>query len=109
VTDTNAGSNTLKARNRYVGLKSDTYGTGVVGRHDTPMKVIGRKVDMFWSTQLGNNRNITTINGHDLRADNVIGYISPNFGPVHAFLAYVTDHNLANQKSGNTDSHQNNA
>ncbi len=100
---------TLKARNRYIGLKSDSYGTLVGGRHDTPMKVIGRKVDLFWSNQLGNNRNITTINGHDLRADNVIGYISPNFGPVHAFLAYVTDHDLVNQKSGNTDSHQNNA
>jgi predicted porin len=89
----------LSERNRYGGFKSDTWGTIVFGRHDTPMKVVGRKVDLFWSTQLGQNRTITQIGdggpGFDLRADNVIGYISPNFGPVHVFAAYVTDHNLA--------------
>jgi predicted porin len=91
MTDTDAGTNTLSARNRYAGLKSDSLGTLVVGRHDTPVKVIGRKVDLFWSSQMGNNRNITAINNGDVRSDNVIGYITPAFGPVHAFLAYVTD------------------
>jgi predicted porin len=32
--------------------------------------------------------------GFDLRTDNTIGYISPNWGPVHLFAAYITDHNL---------------
>jgi predicted porin len=98
MTDTGQGSangtDTLKARNRYAGLKSDSFGTLIMGRHDTPMKVIGRKVDLFWSTQMGQNRNITAINGHDARSDNLIAYISPNFGPVHVFVAYITDTNL---------------
>jgi predicted porin len=97
------GTNTLEARNRYAGLKSDSLGTVVVGRHDTPVKVIGRKVDLFWSSQMGQNRNITAINGGDTRADNVIAYISPNFGPVHAFLAYVTDSDVFNSSTAITD------
>ncbi len=108
MTDTGgSGANTLSARNRYIGLKSDAFGTLVAGRHDTPMKVIGRKVDLFWSTQLGQNRTFTNIKdggaGYDLRADNVIGYISPNFGPVHVFAAYVADHNLTPQDSAISD------
>lgn len=96
--DPTEGKGTLTARNRIVGLAGG-FGTFVVGRHDTPMKVIGRKSDLFWSTQLGQNRTLTNKKdspaGWDLRADNVIGYISPNFGPLHIFAVYVTDHGLA--------------
>jgi predicted porin len=91
----------LKRRNQFAGLKHDTYGTLVVGRHDTPLKVVGRKADLFWSSQLGQNRSFTNLKdgsglgtGFDYRADNVIGYISPNWGPVHIFGAYVTDHDV---------------
>ncbi len=98
VTDAASDGSALSRRNQYAGLKSDTFGTLLVGRHDTPVKVIGRKVDLFWSTQLGQNRSITNQTdggaGFDLRSDNVIGYISPNLGPVNVFLAYITDHNL---------------
>ena len=88
------GSGTMTARNRIVGLKGG-FGTFVLGRHDTPVKVIGRKADLFWSTQLGQNRSITAENYHDLRADNVIGYISPNFGPAHIFAAYVPEDSVS--------------
>lgn len=86
----------LGERNRLVGLKGG-FGTFVLARHDTPMKVVGRKADLFWSTQLGQNRSITARDpdggiGFDLRLNNVIGYISPNFGPAHIFAAYSVDH-----------------
>lgn len=80
----------ISDRNQIAGFKSDAFGTLVMGRHDTPTKVIGRKADLFWSTQLGQNRQFTTANLADARVPQVVGYISPNFGPVHAFLAYVT-------------------
>ncbi len=90
----------LVPRNRFAGFTNEDFGTFVVGRHDTPFKTIGREVDLFWSTQLGQNRSITDHKdggpGFDFRADNVIGYISPNIGPVHVFAAYVTDHNIRN-------------
>jgi len=79
----------LRNRNQYAGFKHDAFGTLVMGRHDTPGKVVGRKVDLFWSSQLGQNRAVTTGNASDLRAPQTIGYISPDFGPVHVFLAYV--------------------
>jgi predicted porin len=88
----------LAPRNRYAGFANEDFGTFVVGRHDTPFKTIGRAVDFFWSTQLGQNRSIVNQKdggaGWDFRADNVLGYVSPNFGPVHVFAAYVTDHNI---------------
>lgn len=90
----------LVPRNRFAGFTNEDFGTFVVGRHDTPFKTIGREVDLFWSTQLGQNRSIVAQGdggpGFDFRADNVIGYISPNIGPVHVFAAYVTDHNIRN-------------
>ena len=89
----------LSRRNTYAGFKHDTYGTVVVGRHDTPGKIVGRKADLFWSTQLGQNRSFTDYQdgsgfgpGFDQRFDNTIGYISPNWGPVHIFAAYIADH-----------------
>ena len=89
----------LSRRNSYGGFKHDTYGTVVVGRHDTPGKIVGRKADLFWSTQLGQNRSFTNLRdgsgagpGFDLRSDNTIGYISPNWGPFHIFGAYIADH-----------------
>jgi predicted porin len=101
VTDAASNGSALSRRNQYAGLKSDTFGTLLVGRHDTPVKVIGRKADLFWSTQLGQNRSITNQTdggaGFDLRSDNVIGYVSPNFGPVSVFAAYITDHGIGPQ------------
>ena len=58
-TDAAGNGSALSRRNQYAGLKSDTFGTLLVGRHDTPVKVIGRKADLFWSTQLGQNRSDT--------------------------------------------------
>jgi predicted porin len=109
--DVGNGSQGLKNRNQYAGFKHDAFGTLVMGRHDTPGKVIGRKVDLFWSSQLGQNRAVTTGNFSDVRANQVVGYISPDFGPVHAFLAYVADTNGngAGTILPNADDNDNNA
>jgi predicted porin len=101
VTDASSSGAGLSRRNQYAGFKHDTYGTLVVGRHDTPGKIVGRKADLFWSQQLGTNRSFTDFHdgstlgtGFDFRADNVIGYITPNWGPFSIFGAYVTDHKV---------------
>lgn len=88
----------LGQRNRFVGLAGG-FGTVLLGRHDTPLKIVGRKADLFWSTQLGQNRSLTNpADGSpaswDLRANNVIAYISPKLGPVTIIGAYVADHKL---------------
>ncbi len=93
--------NNLNSRNTFVGLAGG-FGTVLLGKHDTPLKIVGRKADLFWSTQLGQNRSLTHPmdngvpgQGWDLRAPNVIAYVSPKLGPVTIIAAYVTDHTLA--------------
>ena len=77
-------------RNQVVGIAGG-FGAVLLGRHDTPLKTVGRKADLFWSTQLGQNRNIVNPGNWDLRVNNVIAYQTPKMGGFQALAAYVTD------------------
>jgi predicted porin len=75
------------ARNSYIGLAGD-FGTFLVGRHDTPAKVA------FYAA--GNERlgdSIIDLNSHfgfeELRTNNAIAYISPNFSGFKVAAALV--------------------
>jgi predicted porin len=92
------GSGTWAGRNTFVGLKGG-FGTVLLGKHDSPMKMLGRKVDNFGDTY-ADSRNllgaVATTGGSafDLRPDNVIAYVSPNFSGLTVTAAYVTDHGV---------------
>ena len=96
-------------RNSYVGLKGG-FGTVLLGNHDTPFKLVGRSVDMFGDT-IADSRNILgggTVAGipltSDMRADNVIAYMSPNFTGLNFAVAYSTDPvSAANAGADQTD------
>lgn len=95
-TGTTALSNGLNSsggianRNTYAGLAGD-FGAVLIGRHDTPMKIVGRGVDLF-NEQVGDARNITNNNGsEDLRANNVIAYASPNMSGFGILAAYLPE------------------
>ncbi|TVQ89820.1 MAG: porin [Chromatiaceae bacterium] len=62
-------------RNTFVGLAGD-WGTALFGRHDTPLKISTGRLDLFADTMADFNY---TVGFQDLRADNVVAYISPNF------------------------------
>ncbi len=85
----------LATRNSFVGLKGG-FGTVFAGRHDTPMKMLGRKVDNFGDT-FADSRNLMGASADDagsifdLRPNNVVAYVSPNFSGLTATVAYVTD------------------
>jgi len=51
----------INNRNQVIGIASPK-GAFVLGRYDTPFRTLGKKADLFWHSQLGQNRNIT--NGH---------------------------------------------
>jgi predicted porin len=80
-------------RNTFVGLGGG-FGTVLVGRHDSLIKLTGRKYDLF-GDQIGNSRN--ALNGGskagsdlvDGRHNNVLAYISPTWSGFHFGLAYV--------------------
>ncbi len=96
-------SSTLGDRNTFAGL-SGGFGTVLMGKHDTPMKLVGRSVDLF-GDQIGESRNIiagtNSSNYFDLRPQNVAAYVSPDFGGFSAIAAYVTnlDNNAATDAS----------
>lgn len=85
------GANAFSSRNSFLGLAGG-FGTAVVGTHDTPVKILGRKADLF-GDQIGDSRNLISVGGAgwDLRPANVVAYISPTFGGVHGAIAYVTN------------------
>lgn len=79
---------TLASRNSFVGLKGG-FGTVLLGNHDTPLKLVGRAVDLFGDT-IADSRNVMG-GGSDTRAKNVLAYISPDFSGFNIAAAYVTD------------------
>jgi len=62
-------------RNTFVGLAGN-WGTFLMGRHDTPLKISTAKLDLFSDTLADYNY---TIGFMDVRADNAVAYISPSF------------------------------
>jgi predicted porin len=77
-------------RNAYVGLASDTWGTGLIGRHDHPYKMATGKYDYF-ADQLGDFNG--TVGFEDLRAQNVVAYVSPNWAGFTLAGAIVSNGN----------------
>jgi predicted porin len=81
-----SGDESVTMRNSYVGLASN-WGTVLMGRHDTPLKISTGPLDLFADTLADYNN---TVGFNDLRVDNVVAYISPSFsgfqfaGAVHA-------------------------
>ncbi len=66
---------TITMRNTFVGL-SGNFGTVLMGRHDTPLKISTGPLDLFADTLADYNN---TVGFQDLRVDNAVAYISPNF------------------------------
>ncbi|MFK7847348.1 MAG: porin, partial [Rhodothermales bacterium] len=63
-------------RNAYIGLAGD-WGTVLIGKHDTPLKISTGKLDVFSDTMADYN---STLGFVDRRTSNTIAYISPNWG-----------------------------
>ncbi|OHE58071.1 MAG: hypothetical protein A2X71_06685 [Thiobacillus sp. GWE1_62_9] len=91
---------TLASRNSFVGLKGG-FGTALVGNHDTPLKGVGRAVDLFGDT-MADSRNVLG-GGSDTRAKNVVAYMSPDFTGLSFAAAYSTDLGTSNNNGDAAD------
>lgn len=87
--------NTLASRNSFVGLKSDSMGTVLLGRHDTPYKIATRKLDLF-ADQLADNRSLmgggaaaNKAGLHDARLTDEVVYLSQKMNGFSAAAAYA--------------------
>lgn len=100
VGDTSAGT-TIGTRNTFLGV-SGGWGTALGGRHDTPMKTVQRKVELFpeYVGDLRNQLNWKNTNGSavgwDLRTPNTLAYVSPKFGGFKIVAAYVLEDGTKN-------------
>jgi predicted porin len=90
---TTANVSTMFNRNVFVGLQGG-FGTVRLGNYDDVVKQIGRKVDLFYSEQIGESRSITrqaysgTAFGMDERMSNSVNYETPSFGGFSVTLNY---------------------
>ncbi|MDP1644227.1 MAG: porin [Thiobacillus sp.] len=75
--------------NTYVGLAGG-FGTVLVGKNESPVKMLSRKVDLF-GNQIGDNRNLTNDTGWDLRPNNQIAYTTPNMSGFSGTVAYFSN------------------
>lgn len=80
-----ANNDNITYRNTFAGLAGN-WGTLLAGRHDTPMKISTGKLDLFADTMADYNG---TVGFQDIRADNAIAYISPNWSGFQLALATV--------------------
>jgi len=81
------GSGGFTFRNTYIGLAGN-WGTFIYGRHDTPMKMSTGKLDIFADTIADYNQLAGFV---DIRANDAIAYVSPNFSGLTLVGAIVPD------------------
>jgi predicted porin len=75
----------VSMRNTFAGLAGD-WGTFLVGRHDTPLKISTAKLDLFADTMGDYNGPLAF---DDVRADNTIAYISPSWSGFQLAAAII--------------------
>jgi predicted porin len=80
-----SNSDSITYRNTFVGLAGN-WGTFLMGRHDTPMKISTGKLDLFADTMADYNG---TVGFRDLRADNAVAYISPSWSGFQLAAAII--------------------
>ncbi|WP_024851764.1 porin [Hydrogenovibrio kuenenii] len=86
-------STSVSNRNQFAGL-AGSFGTVIMGRHDTPYKM-AQGYDAFNDKEFDNNWSQMGVFGDsgEKRADNVLAYVSPNLGGVKVIAAFVPKEN----------------
>jgi predicted porin len=80
-----SNSDSIAYRNSFVGLAGN-WGTFLGGRHDTPLRITTSSLDLFSDTMADYNG---TVGFRDLRADNVVAYISPEWSGFQLLAAFI--------------------
>lgn len=108
------GGGAWATRDTFLGLQGG-FGTVRAGQFDTPVKAIGRRVELF-GDQVGDARNLTRVAAggniarFDERPKNSVAYATPVFSGIQGIVHYSTnaapvpaDAPIADQTVGNND------
>lgn len=91
-------------RNTFVGLSGKTWGTVLLGAHDTPYKLSTGKLDVFGDT-MGDYRtiigNVQGTSRFAARAGNVLAYVSPSMSGFTVAAAWVAANEAGNAGTSN--------
>ena len=101
-----AGGNTFIYRNTFVGLASDSFGTVLLGKHDTPYKMATSRLDVFGNEPADYRNIIGNMDGTQVfaqRPSNVIAYVTPNIAGFTGAIAYVAGNPVGNGTASNAD------
>jgi predicted porin len=104
----NSTHNTFAGRNSFLGLKGESWGTFLMGRHDTPYKESTRHLDVF-GDQMADNRHlmgggVTASSGSymDMRPGNELMYYSPDMSGFKFSASYVAGADTADKTGAAT-------
>ena len=98
-------------RNTFAGLKNDSWGSLILGRHDTPYKTSDRRLDLF-GDHIADNRALmgggmgrgsADVKGFDKRAADTVVYNSPvmsGFKVIAGYVAGAENATLSTQSKG---------
>lgn len=89
-------------RNSFVGF-AGSWGAVKLGRHDTPYKDLGRRLDNF-NEAVGDTRNIIGDATYDKRVSNMIRYESPKFGDASVVVQNTSNDGVEATAATNKDS-----
>ncbi|MBI5437236.1 MAG: porin [Nitrosomonadales bacterium] len=97
----NAGG-TFATRNTFAGLKGESWGQLILGRHDTPYKIATRRLDIFGDS-MGDNRALMggAVKGKnsalqfDGRPNDIVMYTSPSMNGFTVAASYIAGAELA--------------
>ncbi|MBN2865164.1 MAG: porin [Thiotrichales bacterium] len=98
VADGANSSQALSNRNQYLGL-AGSFGTVLLGRHDTPTKMI-QPDDLFNDGAADVNQMTGGVLNGEVRASDVAAYVSPEFSGFKVIAAAVMDEGTASTMSG---------
>jgi predicted porin len=103
----NNGNGEWSSRNSFLGL-SGGWGTVIAGKHDTPMKIVSRKLDPFGDTifdtrAIMGSGSVAGSNQFNLRTNNTVAYISPSWGGFSVIGAYVADYTDNSSRPSDND------
>ncbi len=97
-------SNEFRSRNMYLGLQSETWGTVLAGKHDTPTKLAQEKIDQFNDLTYGDMKYVFVAEN---RLSDIVMYTTPEFSGFSATLALApgekTDDNSSSTVEDDND------